>query len=124
MGTQSQLNPKLAMYGTTIGVALLTLFATNLFPFALIVLGVAVVAFVGCFVSTLPLFEYMGAVMGSVAMAMVIPLEPWIVVIPGLVTGYIWGNVLSNYLGNRHIDVLRAQSKSGRPRKPKKTTSF
>jgi hypothetical protein len=112
------------MHGTTIGLALLTLWATNLFPFALLVLGVAVVAFVGCFVSTLPLFEHMGAVMGSVAIAMVIPLEPWIVVIPGLVNGYVWGNVVANYLGNRRIDVLRGRSKSGRPRKPKKTTSF
>jgi hypothetical protein len=118
------MNPKLAIYGTTIGFALLTLWVTNAFPFALIVLGMAVVGFIGCYVSTLPLFEHMGAVMASVAMAMVIPLEPWIVVIPGLVNGYVWGNVVANYLGNRRIDVLRAQSKSKRPRKPKKTTSF
>jgi hypothetical protein len=124
MSTQRQLNPKLAMYGTTIGFALLTLWATNLFPFALMVLGMAIIGFIGCYVSTLPLFEYMGAVMASVAMAMVIPLEPWIVVVPGLVNGYVWGNVVGNYLENRRIDVLRTQSKSGRPRKPNKTTSF
>jgi hypothetical protein len=120
-----EFKPKLAMYGTTIAVALLTLWVTNLFPFALLVIGLAVGGFIGCYVSTLPLFEYMGAVMASIAMAMVIPLEPWIVVIPGLVTGYIWGNVVSYYFEHRHIDVLRAQSKKARDtRKTKKTTSF
>ena len=116
------MNPKLAIYGTTIGFALLTLWVTNAFPFALIVLGMAVVGFIGCYVSTLPLFEHMGAVMASVAMAMVIPLEPWIIVIPGLVTGYIWGNVVKDHLEGGTIKGSRGHLK--KPKKPKKTTSF
>lgn len=116
------MNPKLVIYGTTVGFALLTLGATNLFPFALIVLGMAVVGFIGCYVSTLPLFEYMGAVMASVAMAMVIPLEPWIIVIPGLVNGYVWGNVAKDRLEGGAIKGSRDHLKKSK--KPKKRTSF
>ncbi len=127
MSSQEEFAPKLVIYGTTIGVGLLTVWARHLFPFALIVLGMAVIAFAGCFLSTLPLFEYMGAAMGSAAIAMVIEFDPWILVIPGLVTGYIWGHVAKDHLEGRAIDRLRTQSNVREPRKPKppqKTTSF
>ncbi len=109
-------NPKLVIYGTTIVVALLTLWATNICAFALLVIGMTVAGFFGCYISTLPLFEYMGAVMASVVVAMVIPLEPWVIVVPGLVNGYIWGNVVADHLDSRTIERLRSRSKERGPR--------
>lgn len=119
MDFQKAIDPKIGMIVTTIVVALLTLGARQMLPFALIVIGAAIVGFGGCFVATLPPAEYMIATAVSVAIAMVIEFDPWILVIPGLVTGYIWGNVVADYLTKRNLDLLR-----DKPKGPKKYTSF
>jgi membrane protein YqaA with SNARE-associated domain len=125
MNSMSERNPKVVIYGTTIAVALLAVSLHHMFPFELLVIGLAIVAFVGCIVSTLPPAEYMVATAVSAVIAMVVPLVPWILVIPGLVTGYICGHMLVGYLEGRNIDRLRAQQKQSRKyRKIKKTTSF
>lgn len=107
----SEMNPKHGMVLTTITVALLTVGAYSFFPFELILIGVVVAAFYGCINSTLPLIDYMVATAVSFAIAMVIPIEPWILVLPGLVAGYIWGNIVAHHLDRHNMERLHTGTK-------------
>ncbi len=112
-----EMNPKHGRVLTTITVALLTVGAYRFFPFELILIGVVVAAFIGCINSTLPLIEYMVATAVSFAIAMVIPIEPWILVLPGLVAGYIWGSIVADRLDKQNFERLRAGTKEMMNRK-------
>ena len=101
---------------TTFTVAALTVAAGHLVPFPVILAGAAVVGVVGCFMSTLPRVEYLVVVVTAVAFAGVFhqifpQLDPWILAMPGLAAGYMWGSVVADRLDKPNVARMQAEAR-------------
>ena len=107
----------LPIYGSlfvTLTVAILTVAASQFVPLPVILAGAAVVGVVGCFVFDKQLVENLVAVTVSVLLAGVLAqwsiLYPWILAVPGLIVGYVWGGVVADQLDKANVARMRDQS--------------
>ena len=96
---------------TTFTVAALTVAAGHLVPFPLILAVVAVVGVVGCFKSTLPRGEYL-VIMGILVTLAGVGYQyaPWILAVPGLAAGYMWGSVVADRLDEPNVARMQAEA--------------
>ncbi len=92
----------------TLTAATLTVAAGLLVPLPVILALAAVVGVVGCLVLGGHHYEYYAAVTSSVFIGGALAvgwaiLYPWILVVPGLIVGHIWGEVVADYLDKPNV---------------------